>query len=68
MTIQMWPKSYKDYPMDGPLIKNQVEPGKGIIGCEMHEINGWGNTYHIKRKPKRRRLIRTLLQALFSKF
>jgi hypothetical protein len=38
----MWPKSYKDYPIDTPLIKQQVRPGKGIIGCEMHELNGWG--------------------------
>ena len=42
----MWPKSYKDYPKDTPLVKNRVEPGKGIVGCEMSEPNGWGDTFH----------------------
>jgi hypothetical protein len=50
----MWPKNYKDYPIDKPLIKYQVEPGKGIIGCEMHEINGWGNSIDFTRKRKRK--------------
>ena len=49
----MWPKAYRDYPVDRPLMKYQVAPGKGIIGCEMHELNGWGGTYHMKdRKMK----------------
>ncbi len=48
----MWPKSYKDYELDRPLIKYQVEPSHGIIGCEMHELNGWGNTLHIPRKRR----------------
>ncbi len=58
----MWPKFYKDYPVDSQLIKNRIEPGRGIAGCEMHELNGWGNSCHItpqewrsiseaKRKP-----------------
>jgi hypothetical protein len=42
----MWPKSYKDYPKDTPLVKQRVESGKGIIGCEMSEPNGWGESYH----------------------
>jgi hypothetical protein len=41
----MWPKAYKDYQRDMPLIKNQVSPGQGIVGCEMHDINGWGNSW-----------------------
>jgi hypothetical protein len=45
----MWPKSYRDYETDKSLIKYQVEPGHGIIGCEMHELNGWGNTLHIPK-------------------
>jgi len=49
----MWPKKYKDYPEDLPLIQNQVEPGKGIIGCEMHDLNGWGGAYHIFKKKKK---------------
>jgi len=42
----MWLKFYRDYPVDTPLIKNRVQSGQGIIGCEMHELNGWGNTLH----------------------
>jgi hypothetical protein len=53
----MWQKEYRDYKKDQPLVKQRVEPGRGIIGCEMHELNGWGNTLHqIKKKkyePKR---------------
>lgn len=45
----MWPKAYRDYETDQPLIKYQVEPSHGIIGCEMHDLNGWGNTIHIPR-------------------
>ncbi len=46
----MWPKFYRDYPEDKPLVKQSVESGKGIIGCEMHELNGWGMTHHIPVK------------------
>lgn len=48
----MWHKEYRDYGIDKALIKYQVQPGKGIIGCEMHEINGWGNTLHIFSKNR----------------
>lgn len=48
----MWPKSYKDYPEDRPLVKERVEPSNGITGCEMHDLNGWGNTLHRPRKKK----------------
>lgn len=49
----MWLKEYRDYPIDRPLIKEQVESNKGIIGCEMHELNGWGTHLHqMKRKKK----------------
>jgi hypothetical protein len=49
----MWPKSYKDYPKDTPLVQNRVEPGKGIVGCEMSEPNGWGESFHTtKPTPK----------------
>lgn len=62
----MWPKSYKNYPRDEELIKYPVEPGKGIIGCEMHELNGWGNSLHIHPKKKRKGLIERLLETLFG--
>jgi hypothetical protein len=52
----MWPKFYKDYPVDCLLIKYPVESGKGIIGCEMHELNGWGELCHVKKKKKIQKL------------
>ncbi|MFA6915642.1 MAG: hypothetical protein WC222_04540 [Parachlamydiales bacterium] len=49
----MWHREYKDYPTDLPLKHERLEPGKGIIGCEMHDINGWGNTVHVYRPKKK---------------
>ncbi|MCE5315892.1 MAG: hypothetical protein LLG04_00835 [Parachlamydia sp.] len=64
----MWHKEYRDYPTDSPLIKNQVGPSKGIIGCEMHDLNGWGNNLHIPLKSHKKGLISTLLERFFSLF
>lgn len=63
----MWPKSYKDYKTDESLVKQQVHSGKGIIGCEMHDLNGWGNSLHIPTK-KKSGFMRTILTTLFNKF
>jgi len=60
----MWPKSYKDYPEDKPLKKEEVRSGKGIVGCEMHDLNGWGESYHTFR-PKKRGIIFHFLNRLF---
>lgn len=60
----MWFKEYRDYKTDAPLIKEQVEPGHGIIGCEMHDLNGWGNEIHQPRK-KKRGFLSSLLLRLF---
>lgn len=49
----MWARKYKDYPPDSANKHEQVEPGQGIIGCEMHEQFGWGNTLHVPAKKKR---------------
>ena len=49
----MWDKAYKDYPSWEPLIKQKVYPGKGITGCEMHDINGFGNEYQMPKKKKK---------------
>lgn len=49
----MWPKIYQDYPPDTPLKKERVEPGRGLVGCEMCELNGWGEAQHLKRNKKR---------------
>jgi len=59
----MWPKSYRNYPVDLPVIKYPVEPGKGIIGCEMHEINGWGNTFHVPKKLRKKGVIALFLDS-----
>lgn len=48
----MWFKEYRDYKTDHPLIKEPVEPGNGIIGCEMHDLNGWGVLHHHPRPSK----------------
>ena len=61
----MWPKSYKDYPKDKALKKERVEPGKGIIGCEMHEVNGWGNSMHQPR-PRKKGLVSQLLEKFLG--
>lgn len=47
----MWWREYKDYRPDSHIIKEKVESGKGIIGCEMHDRQGWGTTLHHYRKP-----------------
>jgi hypothetical protein len=61
----MWFKRYKDYPIDQPLIKEQVEPSHGIIGCEMHEQNGWGTEYH-QKKIRKRGLFATMVIYFFG--
>ncbi len=48
----MWWIEYEDYKSDEPLIKDQVAPTQGIIGCEMHDLNGWGLEYHDYEPPK----------------
>jgi hypothetical protein len=58
----MWPKKYKDYPVDTPLKHHKTEPGKGIVGVEMNDINGWGEEHHIYRKRKK-----GLLALLFGR-
>ena len=60
----MWFKEYRDYPIDRPLIKEQVESGHGIIGCEMHDLNGWGTHLH-SIKPKKKGLWANLMSYLF---
>lgn len=57
----MWPKNYRDYPTDSPLKHKIVEPGKGIVGCEMHEQMGWGTEHHHPAKPKKIGFFRRLL-------
>lgn len=63
----MWEKAYHDYKRDESNIKNPVESGRGIHGCEMHEINGWGNTIHHPQKQKTGWLITLMSYILGNK-
>lgn len=60
----MWPKHYRDYPLDEDQVQQKVEAQQGIIGCEMHEINGWGLEKHHYRR--RRGGIYQLLAWIFG--
>lgn len=63
----MWDKNYRDYPKDEGVKKHKVAPSHGIIGCEMHEVVGWGDSYHYE-PPRKRGLVSSLLtQASTSK-
>lgn len=62
----MWKNTYKDYKPDEAWVHEEVEPGDGIIGCEMHELNGWGNNLHIEEE-KKLGWVRTFLNLLFKK-
>jgi hypothetical protein len=42
----MWWKAFRDYPPHQSVKQQQVEAGRGIVGCEMHDLNGWGEEYH----------------------
>lgn len=63
----MWYREYRDYPPDSPLKKEQLEPSHGMIGCEMHEPNGWGERYHIRTNKRKPGLFTLLLNSLFGK-
>ncbi len=62
----MWFKEYQDYPIDSPNIQEPVEPGKGIVGCEMHEVYGWGERIHTPAK-RNEGFIRRILKGIFGK-
>lgn len=61
----MWPKSYRDYKEDAPLKKIRTEPGKGMVGTEMNELNGWGSSFHHDKKRKKGKL-RSFFSILFG--
>lgn len=48
----MWHREYQDYKTDHPNVKESIEPSRGITGCEMHEVFGWGNSLHHPVKKK----------------
>lgn len=63
----MWFREFKDYKIDQAMVQYPVEPGHGIIGCEMHEVNGWGNTLHFSRKRKKHGFLAEILMYFFHK-
>lgn len=63
----MWEREYRNYKRDKPLVQQELEPGKGLIGCEMHELNGWGNTLD-RPQGKKRGFLASLLIDLFKDF
>lgn len=62
----MWYREFKDYPPDSALIQEQVEPSHGIVGCEMHELNGWGESFHRPVPRKKRGFFSTLFKNWFG--
>lgn len=60
----MWWKEYEDLRPDEPLVQERVEPGNGVIGCEMHGLYGWGERYSLPPAPKHGGLL-SLLRTLF---
>ena len=57
----MWYSEYEDYPIDTPLLKERREPGQGIVGCEMRELNGWGLHFQPPKRRKRKGFLRAML-------
>lgn len=65
----MWWKEYEDMRPDDPLLQAQVEPGEGIVGCEMHGLYGWGERYSLPSHytaPLKRRGLFFYLHTLFT--
>lgn len=56
----MWDYIYKKRPKDNPLRSQSVESGKGIVGCEMKELNGWGEVHQHRKEGC------GILRALFA--
>ncbi len=63
----MWFREYRDYKIDSSTKKEQLSSGRGIIGCEMHDLNGWGEEYHIATPKKKKGVFASLLEVLFPK-
>lgn len=62
----MWKNTYKDYLLDGEFIQEPREPGRGIIGCEMHEIQGWQHAYHLPVKKEKSGLFQAIKRIFTS--
>jgi len=62
----VWWQEYKDYRYDKPLKRHKVETGKGIVGCEMNDRNGYGVTMHRSTETKQPGLLTHLFTWLFG--
>lgn len=62
----MWWKEYADYRYDKPMKRETVETGKGIIGCEMHDVHGYGTTDHKSQYYRRGGVLTGLMTYLFG--
>ncbi len=60
----MWKNTYKDYKPDAPFTRHPIETGKGLAGCEMQEIYGWGHEF--ERAPQRKKGLLSKLLGLFN--
>ncbi len=61
----MWRTRYKDYSPDSKGQKKERITGKEIIGCEMNEHYGWGESHPIEEaKPS---LVKKWLRRIFKK-
>lgn len=60
----MWDYSYQDYIKDSPTKKAHVQPGQGIVGCEMNERYGWGDLDdELYQQSKRSSLTKTFCKT-----
>lgn len=62
----MWWREYRDCRYDTPLRKEKVEPGHGIVGCEMQERMGYGTTKHRSQEHLKRGMITSFIAWLFG--
>ncbi len=61
----MWNYIYKKKKNDRELLEEKVDSGKGIVGCEMHELNGWGESHH-RYKREGNGYLRSLFSFFFK--
>ena len=47
----MYFDEYRDYRHDGRLMHHSLHSGRGVVGCEMREFFGWGDTLHRRGRP-----------------
>ena len=63
----MWRNTYEDCPVDELLSREQIETGASIIGCQMKELNGWGEKQDLPIKPKSGGILKALIDLFFTR-